>query len=199
MGAAIALMIVVVPFVHYRKVYSTTKRLRVATEGKVYRSGSMTAEGFRDAIRRHNIRTVINLQDEAQDPDLPNSFYGGGTVKESQVCAELGARFLFLPVELIHPSEVPEKRPATIDRFLELMDNPDIYPVLIHCRAGLHRTGCLLAVYRMEYEGWSREEALFELKAHGFGEFKSTAANDYIVQYILSYRPRPKAPGLWQQ
>ena len=34
------------------------------------------------------------------------------------------------------------------------MDDPDSYPVLIHCNAGLNRTGVMVAVYRMEYQGW---------------------------------------------
>jgi protein tyrosine/serine phosphatase len=60
--------------------------------------------------------------------------------------------------------------------------------VLIHCRAGLHRTGVMTAVYRMEYEGWTPGQAIEDLKANGFGEWPCTAANDYITQYILSYK-----------
>jgi protein tyrosine/serine phosphatase len=65
----------------------------------------------------------------------------------------------------------------------------------LHCKAGLHRTGVLTAVYRMEYEGWSPQQALAELKANGFGDSKATSANDYIVQYILAYRPRTSDRG----
>ena len=32
--------------------------------------------------------------------------------------------------------------------------------------------------------------ALRELKAHGFGDIYCTAANDYVRQYVLNYRPR---------
>jgi protein tyrosine/serine phosphatase len=71
------------------------------------------------------------------------------------------------------------------------MDDSNNYPLLVHCRAGLHRTGVITAVYRMEYEGWSPTAALRELKAHGFGEFASSSANMYIQQYVLSYQPRP--------
>lgn len=193
MGIGIALLIVVAPLTYYRMNYRTHKRLRVVTEGKVYRSGCMTAEGFREAIQRHGIRTVINLQDEAPDPDLDNSYFSLSTTRESALCKEMGVRFIYLPVDLVHPSEAPGKHPAVIDRFLELLDDETIYPILVHCRAGLHRTGCLMALYRMEYEGWSKEEALSELKAHGFGEFASSAANDYITQFILAYQPRTAA------
>jgi protein-tyrosine phosphatase len=62
--------------------------------------------------------------------------------------------------------------------------------VLVHCRAGLHRTGCLVAVYRMEYEGWSARRAIDEMKANGFGEWGCTSSNDYVRQYVLNYRPK---------
>jgi protein-tyrosine phosphatase len=69
------------------------------------------------------------------------------------------------------------------------MDDPDIYPVLIHCRAGLHRTGVLTAVYRMEYQGWDMPAALREVKRNGFGETTCTTANPYVDQYVLRYQP----------
>ena len=83
----------------------------------------------------------------------------------------MGVKFVFLPVELVNGREFPRKHPPTIDAFLALMDDQSTYPVLIHCRAGLHRTGVLAALYRQEYEGWTSAEALRELKNHGFGEF----------------------------
>ena len=70
------------------------------------------------------------------------------------------------------------------------MDDPANYPVLIHCRAGLHRTGVLVAVYRMEYDRWSPSEAVREMLENGFGRFACDESNEYISQYILTYRPR---------
>lgn len=190
MGALLVLMMVVVPTLRYRQNYRYAKRLRPVAEGKVYRSGCLTAEGFRDAIEKYKIKTVLNLQDEAPDPAVPNHYFTFRTKPESEVCRSMGVKFLFLHVELVNGKEFPRKRPATIDSFLKLMDDPDTYPILIHCKAGLHRTGVLAALYRQEYEGWSKEQALRELKNHGFGEFVSSAANPYIVQYILQYQPR---------
>jgi hypothetical protein len=48
----------------------------------------------------------------------------------------------------------------------------------------------MIAIYRMEYEGWSMRDAFLELKANGFGESTCNSANDYVAQYVLSYRPR---------
>jgi protein tyrosine/serine phosphatase len=76
------------------------------------------------------------------------------------------------------------------------MDRAENYPVLIHCKAGLHRTGVLVALYRMEYDGWSAQRAMDELKECGFGETKATRANEYIKQYVLTYRPRDVRPAV---
>ena len=77
-----------------------------------------------------------------------------------------------------------------IDDFLKICDDPANYPILIHCMAGLHRTGALTAVYRMEYEGWSVADAVRELRANGYGDRKATKANDYIYEYLFLYQPR---------
>jgi protein tyrosine/serine phosphatase len=168
--------------------------VREVAPGKVYRSGQLTAEGFTDWVRRLGIKTIIQVQDEFPDPDLNQRFFGGGTIKETELCRQLDVRYVYLPPDLIGRNGVPEHRPDAIDKFLAVMDDPKNYPVLIHCRAGLHRTGVLAAVYRMEYDGLSPEEALQELKAHGFGEWPGTSANDYIKQYILTYRRGVRNP-----
>jgi protein tyrosine phosphatase (PTP) superfamily phosphohydrolase (DUF442 family) len=184
----IAVLLTVVPVVRYRAVYTHSKRLREVTPGRFYRSGQMTADGFAQAVARYGIRTIINLQDEYPDPDIRLCYLGGGTVKESELCRRLGVRYVFLPPDLIPRRQLPAHRPRAIDRFLELLDQEATYPVLVHCKAGLHRTGVMTAVYRMEYENWSPAAAHRELKANGFGEFAAGWSNDYIMQYILTFR-----------
>ncbi len=172
------------PFVYFRWNYNHAKRLRVVTPGVLYRSGQMTAEGLTEAIQRYGIRTVINFQNEDSDPIL------GTGLRESTLCRSLGVRYHFLPPDLIDPRRVPEDRPEAIDQFLAIMDDPTNWPVLIHCRAGLHRTGIMAALYRLEYQRWSLQDALDELKENGFGRGQCTCRNDYIMQYLLAYKPR---------
>jgi protein-tyrosine phosphatase len=185
----IAFIVFVVPAVYYRSVYDNGKRLRVIVPDRVYRSGQMTAAGLTEAVHRLRIKTIINVQDDFPDPDLDRSFWDSRTTKESELCQQLGIRFVQLAPDLVSRRSVPEHRPATIDQFLGVMDDEHNYPVLIHCKAGLHRTGVLAAVYRMEYQGWSREDAYRELRAHGFGEWVCGPSNDYILQYVLTYQP----------
>lgn len=189
MAGAIVCLVTVVPVVRYRWVYRNAKRLREITPGLVYRSGWMSAPGFTDAVRRYGIRTVINLMEDEPDPFLFQSYFWGGGQTESALCKELGVRYVCLPPDLLAPDRVPLERPRAIDRFLTIMDDPASYPVLWHCRAGLHRTGVFTALYRMEYQGWTAMQAWDELKANGFGEYNCFADNPYITQYLLTYQP----------
>lgn len=186
-------LLTTVPILLHRHLYTQHKRFRIVTPGKVYRSGQMTVAGFTDAIQRHGIRTVINLQDEYPDPDVQKTVWGTETIPETELCRQLGVRYLYLPPKLISRRKALHQRSPSIDEYLKVMDDPETYPVLLHCKAGLHRTGVLVAAYRMEYEGWSRQRALRELRDNGFGLWNSTAANDYIMQYILTYQPGLRA------
>ena len=202
MAGAIALLVTVVPVVRYRWVYRHAKRFREVTPGLVYRSGWMSAPGFEELVRRYQIKTVINLMEDEADPILFQSYFLGGGSRESALCKKLNVRYVLLAPDLLPRPAVAAERPRAIEEFLRLLDDPKSYPVLWHCRAGLHRTGVFTAIYRMEYEGWTPLEAWREMKAHGFGEYNCFADNPYITQYVLSYRPglrqgpaAPKAAG----
>lgn len=175
----------------YRATYNHAKRLRTVEPGRFYRSGQLTAEGFADAVRRFGIRTIVNVQEDVTDPVIWRSWLDRRTVRESEVCKELGIRYVQLSPDLLPAGSDPKAQPLVLEPFLELLDREEVYPVLIHCKAGLHRTGLLAAVYRMEYNGWSRLEAFRELRAHGFGDWKSTSLNPYVDQYLMRYQPRP--------
>jgi protein tyrosine/serine phosphatase len=189
LALTLAALVTVVPLVHFRWVYTHRKRLREVVPGKVYRSGEPTARGFEDIVRQFGIRTVINLEDEFEDPDLFQDYFTLSQLKESELCRQLGVNYVYLPPDLLPRNLTPPQRPKAIDRFLEICDNPANYPILVHCHAGLHRTGVMIAVYRMEYHGWTPHQAIQEMKANGFAEWPCTSANEYIAQYILSYRP----------
>lgn len=53
--------------------------------------------------------------------------------------------------------------------------------VLIHCKHGQNRTGLIAAMYRVIYQGWSKEQALAEMAGAGFGgEDRMGDAERYI-------------------
>lgn len=178
-----------IPTIYYRATYAHAKRLRVVEEGKLYRCGQLTAEGFTEAIRRYGIKTVINLQQQVKDPYLPVSWGGKPKIFESQLCESVGVNYIQLDGGVLdHPEWPPGSRPLVIDEFFEIMDDPKNYPVLIHCQAGLHRTGLVAAIYRMEYNKWSMGEAVEELKANGFGTFNASDIDLYVVKFIKEFQ-----------
>ena len=188
----VAAAVVGVPTAYYRATYAHAKRLRVVEPGVAYRSGQLTAAGFREAFRRYKIGVVVNLQEEARDPLVPEGWQARPSVTESEVCKQAGVRYVSLDGGVLdHPDQEPGVRPRAIDQFLDLMDEAraEGRPVLFHCKAGLHRTGLLAAIYRMEYDGWTKARAVRELRANGFGTFAATEANDYVKRFVVDYEP----------
>jgi protein-tyrosine phosphatase len=119
---------------------------------------------------------------------MPEAWLGKPSVLESQLCQSLGVKYVSIDGgELVLPDAAPGTRPKAVDEFLRILDDPTVYPVLIHCKAGLHRTGLMTAIYRMEYEGWSTAAAVREMRANGFGDFACTTENVYIAQFVQNY------------
>ena len=201
LGGILAVLVIGMPIAEWRLTYVQSKRMRVVSEGKLYRSGQMLADGFRAAHREHQFKSIVNLQDkeiataeDERDPRLAKSYFVNSKLRESEVAAELGVKFFQLDGAALN-TDGTGGRPKLLDDFLAVTDDADNYPMLIHCKAGLHRTGWMTAVWRMEYESWTPLNALEEMRANGFGTFKATDDNDYLKPYIFDYVPGVRAKG----
>ncbi len=192
MGLGAAAVALAPPVALYRAQYVHAKRFREVEPGRLYRSGQMTADGFRETIERFHIKTVVNLQHEEPDPLLANHWLGKATIRESELCRQLGVNYRLLTPDLLPPGNTLETEPPAVKEWLAILDDEKNYPILLHCKAGLHRTGRLTAIYRMEYHGWSAGEALRELRANGYGYTMSSESDDYIIQFVQNYKPRVK-------
>lgn len=179
-------------YAYYRAGYGHAKRLRAVTPGRFYRSGQLTAAGFEDAFEKFGIRTVVNLQEEARDPHLPADYLGDATERESELCERLGVNYVSLDGGVLESSNTTDE-PKLLTDYYRVLDDESNYPILIHCKAGLHRTGFLTAIYRMDRERRPKADAVRELRGNGFGTFAATDANLYVKRYILDYQPRPRA------
>lgn len=193
LAAGVGLLVAGPPFALFRAQYAHAKRFREVSPARFYRSGQMTAPGFRATVARYGIRTVINLQNEDPDPHLLDRWLGKPVVHEKELCKQLGVTYHLLEPDILPEPNRLDKRPPVVDDYLAILDDESAYPVLLHCKAGLHRTGRLTAIYRMEYEGWSLGEAMRELRANGYGFIMSSEADDYIIQYVQNFKPRSPA------
>jgi protein tyrosine/serine phosphatase len=162
----LALLIVAGPLAYYRYQTKASRNLRVVKDGFLYRSGQFTPQGLAGITKQLGIRTVVSLRvHDGSKRDSEPSYW------EDVVCKELGIKFVRIPLgespSVSHP-HLPT--PSTIAQFREVLTNDQSYPkpVLLHCCAGIHRAGMFTALYRMEFEGWTPERAMEEMRECGF-------------------------------
>jgi len=77
-----------------------------------------------------------------------------------------------------------------IRQVLDLLDDERNCPVLVHCSAGVERSGMVAAIYRIERMGWSNERAVEQLLANGVD---TTLATDQVA-LVCSAGFSPYAP-----
>jgi protein tyrosine/serine phosphatase len=72
-----------------------------------------------------------------------------------------------------------------------VLRDPEAYPrpVLVHCFAGIHRTGAYCAVYRMEVDRWPPYKALQEMECCGYTNMEGD-----VRGFLLNYQPSWKQP-----
>ena len=66
-------------------------------------------------------------------------------------------------------------------------------PVAIHCWHGSDRTGCVAAAYRVVFQGWSKADAIDELRHGGYGFHASFYGNIPRLINVLDAEEAKKA------
>lgn len=162
------------------------RNFRVVRPGVLYRSSQTTPAGLERILHDYNIRTVISLRD-AREPGQPPP-----DAHEERICQRLGVRYVRITPR---PWEAPGGgRPPVqegVDTFIRELSNPLHHPVLVHCCAGIHRTGAYCALFRMKFEGWSNDQAIAELKAMGYVNLDRELD---ILGYLKNFDPRTGGP-----
>ena len=123
------------------------------TDGKVYKSGVIPPDELQLYVNAHKIKSVVDLrfpgtQDLVNNPEIPKEL-----TDEKEAIAKLKNVNYFNNGS----DQVPTQE--NLDYFFKIMDNKANYPVLIHCYHGVGRAEMYSALYRIEYEGWTNEQA----------------------------------------
>jgi tyrosine-protein phosphatase SIW14 len=153
------------------------RNFRVVHDGVLYRSGQLDLDGLKRIVHDYGIKTIVSLRegDAAEDQ------------QEAEWAARVSINHVRIPPRLWSEGTdgvVPAEQ--GLAAFRQVLDNPANHRVLVHCFAGIHRTGAFCAVYRMQYQGWSNREAIAELRALGY----ATLDDDEDVHTFLDrYRP----------
>ncbi len=184
----IVAVIAAVPLLHKVNRVATVRNLRTVDPGALYRSGQMSPEAFERVVRERGIRTVMSVRDARVSGSEQSDDF------EREYCEATGRKFHRLPIPdwEVQGGAIPGEE--TVRIYLNLLEKPEETPrpILIHCFAGEHRTGAMVAIYRMEYDGWRNDEAIEEMTA--VGNIRTTYAKS-LLMYLGNYTPARKPAG----
>jgi protein tyrosine/serine phosphatase len=132
---------------------AATARIGIENFGKVndhFYRGSLPKQSDYAGLVALGVKTVISLRHQPDEP-----------VRQS--IERAGVRYINLPMNVRgYPPE------DLAPRFLDLVNNPENWPVYVYCHGGRHRTGVMTAIYRMAIEGWDVQRAYAEMRRYGF-------------------------------
>ena len=164
----------------------------------IYRGGNPMPElddktGL-DALVSLGVSTVISLQ--GRDPDDSwRGWYTGmmqpgedpaSIAEEKRYLESKGVRFLNLPFKSHKPVDA-EGHQAILAALRELAAATLEKPVYVHCEHGKDRTGLIIAIHRVQREGWTAEKAYAEWVKFGHGTIHwlfTGELDDYFYQSV---------------
>lgn len=141
------------PAVRTQQTFVATPSVGIKNFGRVnenfYRGAQPDPEGFAE-LKKLGVKTVIDLREDKkrQAPEWVRA---------------AGMEYVNIPLKASRPATEEET-----GRFLQLVNDPANWPVYVHCKGGRHRTGALIAVYRITHDGWSAHLAYKEMLDYDF-------------------------------
>src|SRR5579863_7063034 len=113
----------------------------------LYRGGLLNTTGLK-ALAKMGVSVVIDTH--AND------------VSEEKTVKSLGMKYVAIPWHCPWPHD------EVFAKFLKVVHENKGKKIFVHCRLGDDRTGMMVASYRMAEEGWTADEAMWEMKSFGF-------------------------------
>jgi tyrosine-protein phosphatase SIW14 len=131
---------------------------REVTPRRVYASAALSDASLRKKIKKHGIKTVIDLRLVPNfRPDIPE--------------------ITVISAPLDDHGNVPIERVREIAGWLA---DPSFGPILIHCQGGRHRTSVIIAIYRIVWCQWTGKRAVDEAYKYGFYAHKHEAWAEFL-------------------
>jgi tyrosine-protein phosphatase SIW14 len=163
------------------------RNFRVVEESVLYRSGQLNVAGLKRIIHDYGIKTVISLRDGDKTNDIE---------EEKYLALGTDVKFVRIPPRAWWASDGSIPAEIGLAEFRKVMANQNNYPVLVHCFAGIHRTGAFCAVRRMDHDGWSNQDAIQEMRSLGY-----TVEHMDVLPFLRRYHPQTapasQAPSLF--
>jgi len=156
-------------FAGYQLYMNEQGNFHTITEGEAYRSAQLDLDEFEYYIRKHNIRSIVNLRGE----NPSKSWYQ----EEIKFCDGNNIRHFDISLS-------SDKAPNQEDmrKLMEIFHTAP-RPVLIHCQAGADRSGLVAAMWKVIVNKEPKEEAKKQLSLlYGHLPIGETAVMDRFFQ-----------------
>lgn len=159
----------------------------------IYRGARLTSEEAVAHLQDYKIKNIINLQGGDLDSKFGRAipwFEPGEKAsiiaREKLTALSFGISYLHTPINSLDP--ITEAEDKAIDKTLEFMNNKENQPIFIHCEHGADRTGLLVALYRVKYEGVDVEVARDEWIANGHDTLHQLFTGDMDDYYYAKVK-----------
>jgi hypothetical protein len=162
------------------------KHFAVHEKGMVYRSAWVEPDVLAELIEKYQYRSVVNL---CHYPEMGEQRWR----EEERVVTGAGARFFRAPMPF--SAQADEK---DIARHIEILNDPDNYPMLVHCQHGVTRTAKFLAIYDVVHRHMGADESLDAMPLFGREDHNVNVrafARSFEKQYRKLY-PQAQADAL---
>ena len=114
----------------------------------IYRSAQPDSTGFANMAKKLKLKTVIDLRESQTDA----AYLGSTKIKP-----------YYVPMNAMH---ITTDQVVAALKLIKAHEGEG--PILVHCLHGADRTGVVIAMYRIIYQGWTKSQAIDEMENGGF-------------------------------
>lgn len=132
---------------------------------RFYRGAQPLQEDYQ-ALKDLGVKTVIDLRNDPTD-------------YEKTAVEALGMKYINISM-----SGWKSPKDRQVEEFLKIANDPETGKFFVHCKAGIHRTGVVGAVYRFTKYGWDYDQAYREMKNY---DFSSGLVHGALKSYVRDY------------
>ncbi|MDQ3800600.1 MAG: tyrosine-protein phosphatase [Acidobacteriota bacterium] len=148
---------------------------------RFYRGAQPLQDDYQ-ALKDLGVKTVIDLRN---DP----------TEYEKAAVEALGMKYINIPMS---GWKYPKDR--QVEEFLKIANDPETGKFFVHCKAGIHRTGVVGAVYRFTKYSWGYDQAYKEMKNYDFSTgLVHGALKTYVKDYAREMAAKKAQPSVLQE
>lgn len=149
------------------------RRFGTVKQGRIYRSGQISSSLIKEILVKYKIKMIVSLSaDSTSNVDKAS---------EKQIAAELGIERLVIPLDGNGTGDINNYAKAIAAIYKAQKEKK---PVLVHCDAGVHRTGGVIAAYQLLVEQKDTSFVYREFARYDWDPWNDTTLMKYVNSHM---------------